>query len=95
MNGGARFAGNTILASGSSQGNITFNGATSTTDPTSNLQVISQGDLTYNGSANTRGTFLVGKNFTYNGSSTLFGSIDVKGNIILNGQATVTALGEG
>nr|WP_322714928.1 Calx-beta domain-containing protein [Nostoc sp. ChiSLP03a]MDZ8216167.1 Calx-beta domain-containing protein [Nostoc sp. ChiSLP03a] len=95
MNGGARFAGNTILASGSSQGNITFNGATSTTDPTSNLQVISQGDLTYNGSANTRGTFLAGKNFTYNGSSTLFGSIDVKGNIILNGQATVTALGEG
>lgn len=94
MNGGARFAGNTILANGSSQGNITFNGATSTVDESSNLQVISQGDLTYNGSANTRGTFLAAKNFTYNGNSTLFGSIDVKGNIIFNGQATVTAIGE-
>ncbi|WP_416212597.1 Calx-beta domain-containing protein [Nostoc sp. ChiQUE01b] len=91
MNGGARFAGSTLMANGS--GNITFNGATTTTDTTSNLKVISSGDITYNGAANTRGTFQAVKNFNYNGNSTLFGSIEVKGNITFNSGATVTAVG--
>ncbi|MEA5551989.1 PKD domain-containing protein [Anabaena cylindrica UHCC 0172] len=91
MNGGARFAGSTLMANNS--GNIIFNGATTTTDANSNLQVISNGDITYNAAANTRGTFQAVKNFNYNSSSTLFGSIEVKGNITFNSAATVIAVG--
>ncbi|OUL33998.1 putative Ig domain-containing protein [Nostoc sp. 106C] len=94
MNGGARFAGSSLLANGSNNGNITFNGATSSTNTNDNLKVISQGDITYNGASNTRGLFLSVKNFTFNGSSTLYGSISAKGNIIFNGKATVIAVAE-
>ncbi|OUL29670.1 hypothetical protein BV378_05730, partial [Nostoc sp. RF31YmG] len=94
MNGGARFAGSSLLANGSNNGNITFNGATSSTNTTDSLKVISQGDLTYNGASDTRGLFLSVKNFTFNGSSTLYGSISAKGNIIFNGKATVIAVAE-
>ena len=93
MNSGARFAGSTLMASGSSGGNITFNGATTTTDSASNLKVISTGDITFNAAANTRGTFQAVKNFNYNGNSTLFGSIEVKGNITFNTTATITNVG--
>ncbi len=94
MNGGARFAGNSMLANGSTNGNITFNGATSSINTTDNLKVISQGDITYNGASDTRGLFLSIKNFTFNGSSTLYGSISAKGNIFFNGKATVIAVAE-
>ncbi|MEH2058174.1 MAG: putative Ig domain-containing protein [Nostoc sp.] len=94
MNAGARFAGYTTIANGSSSGNITFNGATTSTNTTDNLKVISAGDITYNGASDTRGLFLSVKNFTFNGSSTLYGSISAKGNIIFNGQATVIGVAE-
>ncbi|MDM9580196.1 Ig-like domain-containing protein [Nostoc sp. GT001] len=94
MNAGARFAGYTTIANGSSGGNITFNGATTTTSTTDNLKVISAGDITYNGASDTRGLFLSVKNFIFNGSSTLYGSISAKGNIIFNGQATVIGVAE-
>ncbi|WP_292745723.1 Ig-like domain-containing protein, partial [Nostoc sp. NMS4] len=94
MNAGARFAGYTTIANGNSSGNITFNGATTTTNTTDNLKVISAGDITYNGASDTRGLFLSVKNFTFNGSSTLYGSISAKGNIIFNGQATVIGVAE-
>ncbi|MBD2468818.1 Ig-like domain-containing protein [Nostoc sp. FACHB-145] len=89
MNGGAKFAGTTLLANSSNNGSIIFNGATSSINTTDNLRVISQGDITYNGASNTRGSFLSVKNFTYNGNSTLYGTIGAKGNIIFNGVATV------
>ncbi len=89
VNGGARLAGSTLLANGA--GDITFDGATSTIDSTSNLEVISQGNITYNGASATRGAFLSAKNFTYNGNSTLYGAIGAKGNVLFNGQATVIA----
>jgi hypothetical protein len=89
MNGGARFAASTMLASGSNNGTINFNGATTTTNPTDILHVVSQGDITYNGASNTRGFLLSAKNFIYNGNSTLYGTISAKGNIIFNGSATV------
>ena len=90
MNGGARFAGSTLMANGTSGGSINFNGATTTTDSASNLKVISTGDITFNAAANTRGTFQAVKNFNYNGNSTLFGSIEIKGNITFNTTATIT-----
>jgi fibro-slime domain-containing protein/RHS repeat-associated protein len=94
MNGGARFAGSSLLATGSSNGNITFNGATSSINTINKLKVFSQGDITYNGASDTRGLFLSVKNFIFNGSSTLYGSISAKGNIIFNGQATVIGVAE-
>ncbi|MCW5319219.1 hypothetical protein GTQ43_38200 [Nostoc sp. KVJ3] len=94
MNGGARFAGSSLLATGSTNGNIIFNGATSSINTTDNLKVFSQGDITYNGVTNTRGLFLSVKNFIFNGNSSLYGSISAKGNIIFNGQATVIGVAE-
>jgi aspartate 1-decarboxylase len=92
MNGGARFAGKSILATGSTSGNITFNGATASTNISDSLQVISQGNITYNAASNTRGLFLSVNNFTFNGSSTLYGSISAKGNIIFQDRATVVGV---
>ncbi len=89
MNSGARFTGNSLLATGSSNGNITFNGATSGVDTSSNLRAIANGDITYNGASNTRGEFVTAKNFFFNGSSSLYGAISAKGNITFNGGATV------
>ncbi|MGK7897583.1 MAG: PA14 domain-containing protein, partial [Xenococcus sp. (in: cyanobacteria)] len=89
MNGQARFGGNSLIANG--QGNITFDGATTTVAETDNLTVISAGNITFNGAADTRGQFLTAKNFTFNGHSTLYGSIAAKKNIIFNGQAEVIA----
>jgi RHS repeat-associated protein len=88
-NGGARFADKNILASGSSTGTIRFNGATSSTNSSDVLRVISAGDITYNGASNTRGFFTSAKNFTFNGNSSFYGTIGAKGNITFNGQATV------
>jgi hypothetical protein len=88
-NSGARFSGETLLTTGTSNGNITFNGATSTVDTNSNLRVIAKGDLTYNGASSTRGELISAKNFFFNGSSNLYGAISAKGNITFNGSATV------
>ena len=88
-NSGARFAGDSLLTTGTSNGNITFNGATNTIDESSRLRVISAGDLNYNGATNTRGELIAAKNFFFNGSSSLYGSIAAKGNITFNGSATV------
>jgi PKD repeat protein/DNA/RNA endonuclease G (NUC1) len=89
---GARFAGNTLLTTGTNNGNITFNGATNTVDESSHLRVISAGDLNYNGASNTRGELISAKNFFFNGSSNLYGSISAKGNITFNGSATVIGI---
>ena len=66
MNGGARFGGTSLIATGNNQ-SIHFNGATQTTDPDDVLTVISQRDITFNGSTDTRGHFLSVNNFTLNG----------------------------
>ncbi|MGR3278198.1 putative Ig domain-containing protein [Acaryochloris marina NIES-2412] len=92
MNGGARFGGTSLIATGNNQ-SIHFNGATQTTDPDDVLTVISQRDITFNGSTDTRGHFLSVNNFTLNGNSTIYGSIGAKGNVIFNGNATVIGLG--
>lgn len=92
MNGGARFGGTSLIATGNNQ-SINFNGATQTTDSDDVLTVISQRDITFNGSTDTRGHFLSVNNFTLNGNSTIYGSIGAKGNVIFNGNATVIGLG--
>ena len=86
MNGGARFAGRSLLAS---QNSVTFNGATTT--EADRLKIVSQGNITFNGSSDTRAQFLAAGNFFFNGRSTLYGRINVKGNITFNGRATVVA----
>ncbi|KYC37634.1 hypothetical protein WA1_39925 [Scytonema hofmannii PCC 7110] len=89
MNGNARFAGATLLATGSTSGSITFNAATKNTDATNNVRVISSGSIIYNGSSDTRGYFMSVGDFTFNGTSTLHGKIGAKGDIIFNGKTTV------
>ena len=86
MNGGAKFNGQSLLAS---QNSVTFNGTT--TSGTDRLKVVSQGNITFNGSSNTRAQFLAAGNFSFNGNATLYGRIAVKGDITFNSQATVFA----
>lgn len=90
MNGGARFDGESLIATGNNQ-NIQFNGATQTTNPEDVLTVISQRDITFNSSTSTRGNFLSGGNFSLNSNATIYGSIGAKGNVIFNATATVIA----
>ncbi|WP_460203034.1 Ig-like domain-containing protein, partial [Scytonema sp. NUACC21] len=89
MNGNARFAGATLLATGSSSGSITFNGATKNTDASNNVRVVSGGSIIYNGSSDTRGYFMSVGDFIFNGTSTLHGKISAKGDITFNGKTTV------
>ena len=91
MNGGARFAGDTLIATGNSNGSINFNGATVNNEP-SYLRVISQGNIIFNGSSTVIGEFLARKNFTANGSSSIVGSVQTKGDIRFNGSATISSL---
>ena len=90
MNGQARFSGESLVANG--HGNITFDGATATTEESDFLTVISAGNITFNGSSDTRGEFLTAKDFTFNGHSTLYGSIGAKKNITFNGNGTVIGI---
>ena len=45
INSKARFNGDSIIATGNTNGNLNFNGVTSTVDANSKLRVISQGNL--------------------------------------------------
>ncbi|MGB7412867.1 MAG: cadherin domain-containing protein, partial [Thermosynechococcaceae cyanobacterium] len=90
MNSGARFGGNSLIATGSNR-SVIFNGATSTTDASSHLTVISQRDISFNGNLDTRGTFQAARNVTLNGRSSVIGSIVAEGDIRFNGEATVIA----
>jgi RHS repeat-associated protein len=92
MNGGATFAGDSLLANNSSSGNINFSGATSTINNSDELKVFSAGSITFNGASQTRGKFISAGNFTFNGNSTLYGEISAKGNIYFNGNATVVGV---
>jgi hypothetical protein len=89
MNGGAKFSGSTLLATGNSWANINFNGATTNVEASNNLNVISQGNITYNAASDTRGSFLSVGDLSFNNNSTLYGSIGAKGSIYFNGSATV------
>jgi large repetitive protein len=92
MNGSAKFNGTyNLIATGTANGNVTFNGSTNSTTGTDQIRVLSGGSITFNGSSNTRGSFMAAGTFTFNGSSTLYGSISTKGNITFNGSATVFA----
>ncbi|AFZ38163.1 outer membrane adhesin like protein (plasmid) [Stanieria cyanosphaera PCC 7437] len=84
-NSGARFVGNSLLASANPNGSINFNGATTNIDSSSNLKVISSGNIIFNGAAATRGELVAGKNLTLNGNSDLYGEIATRGNITING----------
>ena len=88
MRGGARFGGDTLLASGSS--GLTFNGATKTSQGADFVTAFSEGTLTYNGASDTRGKLLSQGDMTFNGQSSLFGTIQAKGNLTFNGKTTVT-----
>ena len=85
INSKALFGGNTTLATGNSNSNLNFNGATSTLNSQSNLQVISQGDIIFNSFSTTKGNFTAAGDFTTNGRSSIIGSIQTKGNIRING----------
>ena len=89
--GSSRFSGETLLANGSVNGSITFNGATKTTLNSDRTTLISQGSITYNGATNTNATLLSVKDITYNGNSTLYGAIATKSNITFNGNSQVVA----
>ena len=90
MNSSARFAGDSLIATGNSNGSINFNGATVNNEP-SYLRVISQGNIIFNGSSTTIGEFLARRNFTANGSSSIVGSVQTKGDIRFNGSATISS----
>jgi hypothetical protein len=82
-----RLAGENLLANGN--GNITFSGATQTTNTSDALRVISAGSISFNGAADTRGYLLAKGDVNFNGRSILVGSIATLGNIIFNGGVTV------
>jgi PKD repeat protein len=90
MNSGARFAGDSLIATGNSNGSINFNGATVNNEP-SYLRVISQGNIIFNSSNTVLGEFLARKNFTSNVSSSIVGSVQTKGDIRFNGSATISS----
>ena len=89
MNGQARYAGATLLASESNNGSINFNGTTASTDGTDTLRVVSQGRITFNAASDTRGSFESVGDFTFNNNSTLYGTIAAKGFITFNNGANV------
>jgi large repetitive protein len=93
MNGAAKFNGvYNLIATGTTNGHVTFNGSTKSFTGADQLRVFSGGNITFNGSSSTRGSFTAAGTFTFNGSSTLYGSIATKGNITFNGSATVFAV---
>jgi RHS repeat-associated protein len=92
MNGGATFAGDSLLANNNASGSINFSGATNTINSSDELKVFSPGNITFNGASQTRGKFISGGNFTFNGNSTLYGAISAKGDITFNGNATVVGV---
>lgn len=90
VSGAARFNGlENLIATGSSQGHVTFNGSTRSFTGADQIRVIAGGNITFNGSAHTRGKFTSVGTFTFNGSSALYGAIAAKSNITFNGVATV------
>lgn len=92
MGRSARFAGETLLANGSSRGSITFGGATASVSEADRISVIAQGSILYNGAAPTRGLFISAQEVTSTSSQTLFGTIAAKANITFNGAAKVVAI---
>ena len=92
MNNQARFAGDTLIAAGNTNGSINFNGATVNSEP-SYLTIVSQGNIIFNGSSSTIGEFIARGDFTLNGSSTIVGSIQTKGDIRFNGSANISSFG--
>ncbi|NJO63028.1 MAG: hypothetical protein HC836_33860 [Richelia sp. RM2_1_2] len=56
MSNTARFTGSTMLATGSNNGSINFNGATTSTNSGDNLKVVSAGRITFNAALNSRGS---------------------------------------
>jgi RHS repeat-associated protein len=90
LNGSAKFFGlNNLVATGSANGNVAFNGSTNSITGTDQVRVVSQGSIAFNGSTNTRGSFTSVGSFTLNGNSTIYGLIEAKGNISFNGNTTV------
>ncbi|MEM6398797.1 MAG: Ig-like domain-containing protein [Cyanobacteria bacterium P01_D01_bin.116] len=89
MNNQARYSGSNLLASGSNNGSINFNGTTASTDGTDTLRVVSSGRITFNAASDTRGSFESVGDFTFNNNSTLYGTIAAKGNITFNNGANV------
>ncbi|AFY71953.1 RHS repeat-associated core domain protein (plasmid) [Thalassoporum mexicanum PCC 7367] len=91
MDTGARFGGQSLIATGSPNG-IHFDGATTTTNETDFIKVIAQGVINFNGSADIRGEFLSGFDISFNTNFELIGGIAAKGNIRFNAGANVTAI---
>ncbi|NJM17360.1 MAG: hypothetical protein HC836_10430 [Richelia sp. RM2_1_2] len=89
MNNSARFTGSTLLASGSTNGSINFNGATTSINGSDNLKVVSAGRIAFNAALNSRGSISSVGDFTFNNNSTLYGTIAAKGNITFNNGANV------
>ncbi len=85
MNGAATFARDTLIASGSSTGNVTFRGSFKNINASDTIRVVSNGDIIFNGASDTRGIFESAGKFTSNGKSTVYGKIAAKGDIRFNG----------
>ena len=89
MNGAATFARDTLIASGSSTGNVTFRGSSKNINASDTIRVVSNGDIIFNGASDTRGIFESAGKFTSNGKSTVYGKIAAKGDIRFNGGLTL------
>jgi hypothetical protein len=83
MNGGARFAGKSLLAT--KENGIQFNGATLSTGENDYVEVIADGgSVNFNASAATRGRFRATGDFTHSSRSELAGLVRVKGKVRLD-----------
>jgi hypothetical protein len=81
--GGARFRGDTLLASGS----LTFNGATA---GNGFVTLFAEGPLTYNGASGTQGQLFSQGDVTFNGRSSLQGTIRTTGDLTFNGPTAIS-----
>lgn len=94
MYSGATFAGDTLIAFGSSSGNVTFRGSSKNINASDTIRVVSNGDINFNGASDTRVIFESAGKFTSNGNSTVYGRIAAKDDVKFNGGVRFVAENE-
>ena len=87
MNQAARFSGKSFL--GTQNGDVIFNGATSTIEAKDYVKVVAHGDVIFNAAANTRGDFWSTEDFFANRESSIVEKIRAQQSITFNAQVRV------
>ena len=87
MNQAARFSGKNFL--GTQNGDVIFNGATSTIEAKDYVKVVAHGDVIFNAAANTRGDFWSTEDFFANRESSIVGKIRAQQSITFNAHVNV------